>query len=112
MLNLLSFNQVYENEIRLPKKVGFKEFMDRRRHGFEKLTKSDIEKIRNLLDKKGRYRVRFDYEYIEINSDRRSVEIIKLADYYFTVLDQEYHQTSYYICDDIEELEYYILNEL
>lgn len=57
--------------------------------GFEKITKSEIEKIRDLIDKKGRrYRVRFDYEYIEINSVNRYIEIIKLSDYYFTVLDQ------------------------
>lgn len=89
--------------------------------GFEKITKSEIEKIRDLIDKKGRrYRVRFDYEYIEINSVNRYIEIIKLSDYYFTVLDQIrnkdrlllYTKSSYYICDDFEELESYIRNEL
>lgn len=111
------FRNVLENQgERLPRRVSKKELIDRRKYGFEQFSPNEVNKIREILKRKGKtYSLSSDM--LEIDGIYTNYEILKLSDYYFTIVVSHRNHgwtgsDDCYICDEFEELENFMNKSL
>lgn len=113
-MRILRFN---ESNSRKPKKVSSEEFMEKRRdHRMVDFTSTERKRILEILNARKSRDFNFHYsmnsDFVEIFSISSSTEIIRLDDYWFTInRSDRYGGSEYFICDDVEELYWFLEKE-